>query len=214
MNKIQKIVAVLGSVAMACAFATCAFAAPVQDVDSARSKINAYLAENGITGMDAVVNSLDGEQLATLRDNAGTLTSNVSAAKAAVENATSKTEVQAAVNNALDNVQGVLNKAGVTAVATVEASATEVVVTPAAASDKGVVGTTQAVVPLDKKGGSTSGSNGTTGSTGTAANPIAASSGSVIKPTGDNSAVALVAAVLGVSAVLGMAVRKENAQTL
>ena len=210
MNKIQKIVAVLGSVAMACAFATCAFAAPVQDVDSARSKINAYLAENGITGMDAVVNSLDGEQLATLRDNAGTLTSNVSAAKAALESATSKTEVQTAVNNALDNVQGVLNKAGVTAVATVEASATEVVVTPAAASDKGVVGTTQAVVPLDKKGGS----NGTTGSTGTAANPIAASSGSVIKPTGDNSAVALVAAVLGVSAVLGMAVRKENAQTL
>lgn len=211
MNKIQKIVAVLGSVAMACAFATCAFAAPVQDVDSARSKINAYLAENGITGMDAVVNSLDGEQLATLRDNAGTLTSNVSTAKAALESATSKTEVQAAVNNALDNVQGVLNKAGVTAVVTVEASATEVVVTPAAASDKGVVGTTQAVVPLDKKGGSTSGSNSTTG---TAANPIAASSGSVIKPTGDNSAVALVAAVLGVSAVLGMAVRKENAQTL
>ena len=211
MNKIQKIVAVLGSVAMACAFATCAFAAPVQDVDSARSKINAYLAENGITGMDAVVNSLDGEQLATLRDNAGTLTSNVSTAKAALESATSKTEVQAAVNNALDNVQGVLNKAGVTAVVTVEASATEVVVTPAAASDKGVVGTTQAVVPLDKKGGSTSGSNGTTG---TAGNPIAASSGSVIKPTGDNSAVALVAAVLGVSAVLGMAVRKENAQTL
>ena len=211
MNKIQKIVAVLGSVAMACAFATCAFAAPVQDVESARSKINAYLAENGITGMDAVVNSLDGEQLATLRDNAGTLTSNVSAAKAALESATSKTEVQTAVNNALDNVQGVLNKAGVTAVVTVEASATEVVVTPAAASDKGVVGTTQVVVPLDKKGGSTSGSNGTTG---TAANPIAASSGSVIKPTGDNSAVALVAAVLGVSAVLGMAVRKENAQTL
>lgn len=211
MNKIQKIVAVLGSVAMACAFATCAFAAPVQDVDSARSKINAYLAENGITGMDAVVNSLDGEQLATLRDNAGTLTSNVSTAKAALENATSKTEVQAAVNNALDNVQGVLNKAGVTAVVTVEASATEVVVTPAAVSDKGVVGTAQAVVPLDKKGGSTSGSNNTTG---TAANPIAASSGSVIKPTGDNSAVALVAAVLGVSAVLGMAVRKENAQTL
>ena len=211
MNKIQKIVAVLGSVAMACAFATCAFAAPVQDVDSARSKINAYLAENGITGMDAVVNSLDGEQLATLRDNAGTLTSNVSTAKAALESATSKTEVQAAVNNALDNVQGVLNKAGVTAVVTVEASATEVVVTPAAASDKGVVGTAQAVVPLDKKGGSTSGSNSTTG---TAANPIAASSGSVIKPTGDNSAVALGAAVLGVSAVLGMAVRKENAQTL
>ena len=211
MNKIQKIVAVLGSVAMACAFATCAFAAPVQDVESARSKINAYLAENGITGMDAVVNSLDGEQLATLRDNAGTLTSNVSAAKAALESATSKTEVQTAVNNALDNVQGVLNKAGVTAVVTVEASAKEVIVTPAAASDKGVVGTAQAVVPLDKKGGSTSGSNSTTG---TAANPIAASSGSVIKPTGDNSAVALVAAVLGVSAVLGMAVRKENAQTL
>ena len=211
MNKIQKIVAVLGSVAMACAFATCAFAAPVQDVESARSKINAYLAENGITGMDAVVNSLDGEQLATLRDNAGTLTSNVSTAKAALESATSKTEVQAAVNNALDNVQGVLNKAGVTAVVTVEASATEVVVTPAAASDKGVVGTAPAAVSLDKKGNAPSGSNGTTG---TAANPIAASTGSVIKPTGDNSAVALVAAVLGVSAVLGMAVRKENAQTL
>lgn len=211
MNKIQKIVAVLGSVAMACAFATCAFAAPVQDVDSARSKINAYLAENGITGMDAVVNSLDGEQLATLRDNAGTLTSNVSAAKEVVENATTQAEVQAAVNNALDNVQGVLNKAGVTAVATVEASATGVVVTPAAVSDKGVVGTTQAAVSLDKKGSTPSGSNVTTGST---ANPIAASSGSVIKPTGDNSAVALVAAVLGVSAVLGMAVRKENAQTL
>lgn len=211
MNKIQKIVAVLGSVAMACAFATCAFAAPVQDVDSARSKINAYLAENGITGMDAVVNSLDGEQLATLRDNAGTLTSNVSAAKEVVENATTQAEVQAAVNNALDNVQGVLNKAGVTAVATVEASATGVVVTPAAVSDKGVVGTTRAAVSLDKKGSTPSGSNVTTGST---ANPIAASSGSVIKPTGDNSAVALVAAVLGVSAVLGMAVRKENAQTL
>ena len=211
MNKIQKIVAVLGSVAMACAFATCAFAAPVQDVDSARSKINADLAENGITGMDAVVNSLDGEQLATLRDNAGTLTSNVSAAKEVVENATTQAEVQAAVNNALDNVQGVLNKAGVTAVATVEASATGVVVTPAAVSDKGVVGTTRAAVSLDKKGSTPSGSNVTTGST---ANPIAASSGSVIKPTGDNSAVALVAAVLGVSAVLGMAVRKENAQTL
>ena len=43
-----------------------------------------------------------------------------------------------------------------------------------------------------------------------AANPIASSSASVIKATGDNGVVALVAAALGVSAVLGMAVRKEH----
>ena len=44
-----------------------------------------------------------------------------------------------------------------------------------------------------------------------AANPITASSGAVIKATGDNTAVVFAVAALAVAGVLGMAVRKERA---
>lgn len=44
-----------------------------------------------------------------------------------------------------------------------------------------------------------------------AANPITASSGAVIKATGDNTAVVFAVAALAVVGMLGMAVRKERA---
>lgn len=44
-----------------------------------------------------------------------------------------------------------------------------------------------------------------------AANPITASSGAVIKATGDNTAVVFAVAALAVAGMLGMAVRKERA---
>ena len=195
MNKIKKFVAVLVSVAMACVFATCAFAAP--DAESIRASIKKYLADNGIA-MTEVVDSLTADQLTVLHNNAETLKGVAAAAKEGVDKSTSKAEVTAVVDKALADSSSILASAGITvAVPTIEFKGDHALIGVSVAAN-GVSSEVEKNVPA------------TASASASPANPLASSSASVIKATGDNGVVALVAAALGVSAVLGMAVRKEH----
>ena len=195
MNKIKKFVAVLVSTAMAGVFATCAFAAP--DAESIRASVKKYLAENGVA-MSDVVDSLTADQLTVLYDNAETLKDVAATAKESVDKSASKAEVTAAIDKALNDTSAIMSEAGITVeVPTVEFK-----------GDHAYVGVS---VKANGVSGEVAKDVAATASTSTTtANPIASSSASVIKATGDNGVVALVAAALGVSAVLGMAVRKEH----
>lgn len=193
MNKIKKFVAVLVSVAMACVFATCAFAAP--DAETIRANVKKYLADNGIA-MTEVVDSLTDAQLTVLHNNADTLKGVAAAAKEGVDKSTSKAEVTAVVDKALADSSSILGSAGITvAVPTIEFK-----------GDHALIGVSVAANGVSSEVEK----NVAATASASAANPIASSSASVIKATGDNGVVALVAAALGVSAVLGMAVRKEH----
>ena len=70
MNNFKKFVAVLLGVVMACVFATSAFAASTADKAAA---IKSEMANYGLTGFDAVIDSLNDTQLQVLIDNRGTL---------------------------------------------------------------------------------------------------------------------------------------------
>ena len=70
MNNFKKFVAVLLGVVMACVFATSAFAASTADKADA---IKSEMANYGLTGFDAVIDSLNDTQLQVLIDNRGTL---------------------------------------------------------------------------------------------------------------------------------------------
>lgn len=195
MNKIKKFVAVLVSAAMACVFATCAFAAP--DADTIRASVKKYLDNNGIA-MTEVVNSLTADQLTVLHNNADTLKGIAAAAKEGVDKSTNKAEVTAALDKALADSSSILGSAGITvAVPTLEWKGDHALIGLSVAAN-GVSSEVEKNVAA------------TASASASAANPIASSSASVIKATGDNGVVALVAAALGVSAVLGMAVRKEH----
>ena len=195
MNKIKKFVAVLVSVAMACVFATCAFAAP--DAETIRANVKKYLADNGIA-MTEVVNNLTDAQLTVLHNNAETLKGVAAAAKEGVDKSTSKAEVTAVVDKALADSSSILASAGITvAIPTIEFKGDHALIGVSVAAN-GVSSEVEKNVPA------------TASASASPANPLASSSASVIKATGDNGVVALVAAALGVSAVLGMAVRKEH----
>lgn len=195
MNKIKKFVAVLVSAAMACVFATCAFAAP--DAATIRANVKKYLADNGIA-MTEVVDNLTEAQLTVLHNNAETLKGVAAAAKEGVDKSTSKAEVTAVVDKALADSSSILAPAGITvAIPTIEFKGDHALIGVSVAAN-GVSSEVEKNVPA------------TASASASPANPLASSSASVIKATGDNGVVALVAAALGVSAVLGMAVRKEH----
>lgn len=195
MNKIKKFVAVLVSAAMACVFATCAFAAP--DAETIRANVKKYLADNGIA-MTEVVDNLTANQLTALHNNADTLKGVAAAAKEGVDKSTSKAEVTAVVDKALADSSSILASAGITvAIPTIEFKGDHALIGVSVAAN-GVSSEVEKNVPA------------TASASASPANPLASSSASVIKATGDNGVVALVAAALGVSAVLGMAVRKEH----
>ena len=195
MNKIKKFVAVLVSAAMACVFATCAFAA--SDAATIRANVKKYLADNGIA-MTEVVDNLTEAQLTVLHNNAETLKGVAAAAKEGVDKSTSKAEVTAVVDKALADSSSILASAGITvAVPTIEFKGDHALIGVSVAAN-GVSSEVEKNVPA------------TASASASPANPLASSSASVIKATGDNGVVALVAAALGVSAVLGMAVRKEH----
>lgn len=195
MNKIKKFVAVLVSAAMACVFATCAFAAP--DAETIRANVKKYLADNGIA-MTEVVDSLTADQLTVLHNNAEILKGVAAAAKEGVDKSTSKAEVTAVVDKALADSSSILAYADITvAIPTIEFKGDHALIGVSVAAN-GVSSEVEKNVPA------------TASASASPANPLASSSASVIKATGDNGVVALVAAALGVSAVLGMAVRKEH----
>ena len=201
MNKFKKLVAVLVSVVMACAFATGVFATDyVENLSTARAEVNGYLTSAGVYGMDGVVNSLNETQLRALRDNSVALRNALTQAKNALNGAKTEADVRTAVSTALSQVGGIFSDAGISLNIDVVASGSEVAVVPAASAN-GVSGTTQWKFATD-------------GSVASASNPLTASSSAVIKATGDNSAMVIATIVLSVVGVLGLAVRKESALAL
>ncbi len=201
MNKFKKLVAVLVSVVMACAFATGVFATDyVENLSTARAEVNGYLTSAGVYGMDGVVNSLNETQLRALRDNSVALRNALTQAKNALNGAKTEADVRTAVSTALSQVGGIFSDAGISLNIDVVASGSEVAVVPTASAN-GVSGTTQWKFATD-------------GSVASASNPLTASSSAVIKATGDNSAMVIATIVLSVVGVLGLAVRKESALAL
>ena len=201
MNKFKKLVAVLVSVVMACAFATGVFATDyVENLSTARAEVNGYLTSAGVYGMDGVVNSLNETQLRVLRDNSVALRNALTQAKNALNGAKTEADVRTAVSTALSQVGGIFSDAGISLNIDVVASGSEVAVVPTASAN-GVSGTTQWKFATD-------------GSVASASNPLTASSSAVIKATGDNSAMVIATIVLSVVGVLGLAVRKESALAL
>lgn len=197
MNNFKKFVAVLLGVVMACVFATSAFADTASDKAAIIAKLNAF----GLTGYEDVVNSLDANGVATLVANRDTLKAQANQVVNYLHENHSAADQAANLQNALNNVDGILKQAGVTASVNVKVEGNTVVATATAktAAASGSTTITETVDPskeTNKKA---------------AANPVVASSNAVIKATGDNAAVVFVAAALAVAGVLGMAVRKERA---
>ena len=216
MNNFKKFVAVLLGVVMACVFATSAFAASTSDKAAA---IKSEMANYGLTGFDAVIDSLNDTQLQVLIDNRGTLEEKVSH---------SAEDQVANLNSQLSSVQGILSQAGITATMSVSVNGNTVTAVPAAKTAN-ANGSTKIVFTVDPSKETNATENGTAASAAvsnaaknsaaassvktvsSAANPITASSSAVIKATGDNTAVVFAVAALAVAGVLGMAVRKERA---
>ena len=112
MNNFKKFVAVLLGVVMACVFATSAFAASTSDKAAA---IKSEMANYGLTGFDAVIDSLNDTQLQVLIDNRGTLEEKVSQVIAYKNDNHSAEDQVANLNSQLSSVQGILSQAGITA---------------------------------------------------------------------------------------------------
>ena len=220
MNNFKKFVAVLLGVVMACVFATSAFASESK-ANTIIAKMNAY----GLTGFDEVIKSLDDAQQQVLLDNSDALIAQADQVLAYNYDNHSAEDTANNAKAALNNVSGILSKAGITASVDVAVNGNTITVVPTASSKtKSATGTTKtwtvdpsqarnqtattAAVDNAAKNSAAASSVKTVSS---AANPITASSSAVIKATGDNSAVVFVAAALAVAGVLGMAVRKERA---
>lgn len=225
MNNFKKFVAVLLGVVMACVFATSAFAASTSDKAAA---IKSEMANYGLTGFDAVIDSLNDTQLQVLIDNRGTLEEKASQVIAYKNDNHSAEDQVANLNSQLSSVQGILSQAGITATMSVSVNGNTVTAVPAAKTAT-ANGSTKIVVTVDPSKETNATENGTAASAAvsnaaqnsaaassvktvsSAANPITASSGAVIKATGDNTAVVFAVAALAVVGMLGMAVRKERA---
>lgn len=188
MNKLKKIFAVALSLVMACVFATTAFAAT-------SAEIKAQLEANGLGDYyNALAAKYTVEQFEAgmAKWNSGDEASIRQAVDDAVEALKS---VNAKVTDV--NITIADGKATVTAKLNGEAVSAAAPITNASEHPE----IAEAIA------------NGTWGvdeSTGSTTNALVSSSSSVIKATGDNSAVVLVAAVLAVAGVLGLAVRKNN----
>ena len=129
MSNFKKFVAVLMGVVMACVFATSAFAASTADKATA---IKSEMANYGLTGFDAVIDSLDDTQLQVLIDNRGTLEQKASQVIAYKNDNHSAEDQVANLNSQLSSVQGILSQAGITATMSVSVNGTTVTAVPAA----------------------------------------------------------------------------------
>lgn len=213
MMKLKKLIAAVASVVMTCAFATGAFADYYDDVRAkAAAQYPAYA---------DVINSLDNTQVDAVKAAYGTFDA-AAAAAAAVEadvkadptNATQIVRDAVAAANipniAVESVVVKTNADGsVTATVTVNNTATGksftlsvVLVAATSTSEHPEIG--EAI------------KNGTWGvdeKKATAAAATVSAPSGVIKATGDNTAVVLMMGALAIVSVLGLAVRKSDAET-
>ena len=215
MMKLKKIIAAAASVVMACAFATSAFALTSDEVAAMKKKAVAQF-----PAYADVINDLSPTQVAAIKDEYPKFDDAVAKAnsvqndvKANPANATAT--VQAALNTVsglgitVEDVKVTTNADGsITAKATVNNPSAVSGVTTRTVSSTLVAATSEhpEIGEAIK--------NGTWGvdeKKATAAATVSAPSG-VIKATGDNTAVVLMMGALAIVGVLGLAVRKSDAE--
>lgn len=206
MMKLKKIIAAAASLVMACVFATSAFAAStVQEMkDKAKDKYPEYT---------QIINDLSDTQVETIRTTYGTFDAAVAAAESL------QNSVKANPANAEATINGVINAFGL--------SVSNVKVTTNAdgsivATAKVTNGTRNYDVARTVAGATSEHpeigeaiKNGTWGvdeKKATAASATVSAPSAVIKATGDNTAVVLMMGALAIVGVLGLAVRKSDAE--
>lgn len=229
MNNFKKFAAVLLGVVMACVFATSAFAADFNKPNNAkraREEILSFAASYGVTTIDNTVNKLTADQLSVVYANMDSLKAVAANAANTIKGTTDANVALKAANDAVTSMNSMLSAAGIVisnpALDTSDSSQFVVSV------DVTVNGTTD-FCAIARPLSTTTTDNNTSASdavsnaaqnsaaassvktVSSAANPITASSGAVIKATGDNTAVVFAVAALAVVGMLGMAVRKERA---
>ena len=204
--KLKKIIAAAASLVMACVFATSAFAAStVQEMkDKAKAKYPEYT---------QIINDLSDTQVETIRTTYGTFDAAVAAAESL------QNSVKANPANAEATINGVINAFGL--------SVSNVKVTTNAdgsivATAKVTNGTRNYDVARTVAGATSEHpeigeaiKNGTWGvdeKKATAASATVSAPSAVIKATGDNTAVVMLMGALAIVGVLGLAVRKSDAE--
>ena len=209
MMKLKKIIAAAASVVMACAFATSAFAASTQEMkDKAIAKYPEYT---------QIINDLSPEQVQAVQREFGTFDRAVDAANG-LQNA-----VKADPANAADKINGVLNRIGlgITVDNVKVTTNADGSITATATVKNNVTGKSFAVSPVLAAATSEHPEigeaikNGTWGvdeKKATAASATVSAPNRVIKATGDNTAVVMLMGALAIVGVLGLAVRKSDAE--
>ena len=229
MNNFKKFAAVLLGVVMACVFATSAFAADFNKPNNAkraREEILSFAASYGVTTIDNTVNKLTADQLNVIYANMDSLKAVAANAVNTIKGTTDANVALKAANDAVASMNSMLSAAGIViSNPTLDTSDSSQFVVSADVTVNGTTDSGAIARPLS----TTTTDNNTSASdavsnaaqnsaaassvktVSSAANPITASSGAVIKATGDNTAVVFAVAALAVAGVLGMAVRKERA---
>jgi hypothetical protein len=211
MSKVKKLIAVAVSLLAVCLFATSAFASSA----TGKQKLKDYCASKGYGTSDvyAVIDSLSDAQVNALRANQDSLVATVDAQTATIAGSNNLTVTQEAANAVKYALEGAVPGLTISQ-PSVTLSGNKIIVTATGANG----GISAAVSKeITKSGDSTTSSSSTSTSSSSSStasasvsNPITASGSSVIKATGDNSAVVLLVSVLGVAAFLGLAVRKNT----
>ena len=208
MMKLKKIIAAAASVVMACAFATSAFAATTNmqklyDVARAHGYTEADV--NAVTGNDEKV--------------AGNIVANKAFYKARYNTVTTATDAGVAAQAANEAAAQLSTDTGKTVAASVSVSGNRVVVNATVKDASGNVLLTKSIgsanVTSEHPEIGEAIKNGTWGvdeKKATAASATVSAPNRVIKATGDNTAVVLMMGALAIVGVLGLAVRKSDAE--
>ena len=229
MNNFKKFAAVLLGVVMACVFATSAFAADFNKPNNAkraREEILSFAVSYGVTTIDNTVNKLTADQLNVIYANMDSLKAVAANAVNTIKGTTDANVALKAANDAVASMNSMLSAAGIVisnpALDTSDSSQFVVSadVTVNGTTDSGAIARPLSTTTTDNntsasdavsKAAKNSAAASSVKTVYSAANPITASSGAVIKATGDNTAVVFAVAALAVVGMLGMAVRKERA---
>ena len=208
MMKLKKIIAAAASVVMACAFATSAFAATTNmqklyDVARAHGYTEADV--NAVTGNDEKV--------------AGNIVANKDFYKARYNTVTTATDAGVAAQAANEAAAQLSKDTGKTVAASVSVSGNRVVVNATVKDASGNVLLTKSIasanVTSEHPEIGEAIKNGTWGvdeKKATAASATVSAPNRVIKATGDNTAVVMLMGALAIVGVLGLAVRKSDAE--
>ena len=185
--KLKKLVSAVAGVVMACVFATSAFAATDDQIAAANNYVGKFISGYTVTGdqIDAVLEVYKTED----------------AVKAKIESTINK------IYNDTENAQQYVNEALAGTGISVTVSGVSIVDGSKVKADVTIDGKTYTATAT--AAGAPAADGAVDSTTSNNASNVT-SSGNVIKATGDASAVVLVAGVLAVAAVLGLAVRKNS----